>query len=110
MIATPTTTVTILGGTSTSPYGDEEDGTTEIAANVPCAIAEGVMRVATESDPQARAIRYFTGRLPHGTAVAGNQRLRDERTGDVYMIDSVMTPTNHALPMDVRVDLRRVTS
>lgn len=109
MIATPTTTVTILGGNEESEFGDVLDSDTPAGAGIPCSIVEGRQVVATESDPQARAVVYYTGRLPYGTAVNDSQRLRDERTGETYLIDRVSAGVkNPAIPQDVRLDLRRV--
>lgn len=112
MIVTPTTTVTILGtpgGDGTDEYGDPVEDQAEALTGIPAAIHAGREVVATESDPEARVVRYFTARLPHGTPVTGAQRLRDERTGDVYLVDNVTVPQHPALPQDVRLDLRRVT-
>jgi hypothetical protein len=41
--------------------------------------------------------------------VDSSNRIRDERTGDTYVIDNVTTPINPIIPQDVRLDLRRVT-
>lgn len=110
MIATPTTTITILGSeTSQSDYGDVLDSETPAGTGIPASIIEGRQVVATESDQQARVIHYYTGRLPHGTVVTGNNRLRDDENGDVYVIDNVSRPHNPVIPQDVRLDLRRVT-
>ena len=109
MIATPTTTITILSGSSDSEWGDVIEGETERVTGLPAAIHEGALKVQTESDPQARAVRFYTGRLPHGTEVANNERIKDERSGVIYAVDAVTTPANPALEQDVRVDLRRVT-
>lgn len=108
MIATPTTTVTILGGNTSSDYGDVLDSDEPAGAGIPASIIEGRQVVATESDAQARVIRYYTGRLPHGTVVTGSNRLRDEKTLRTYVIDNVTTPENPIIPQDVRLDLRRV--
>lgn len=108
MIATPTTTVTILGGSSDSDYGDVLDSDEPAGTGIPASIVEGRQIVTTESDAQARAIRYYTGRLPHGTVVNDSQRIRDEVTGEVYVIDNVTQPRNPVMEQDVRLDLRRV--
>lgn len=108
MIAVPTTTVTILGGSGESDYGDVLDSDEPAATGIPASIVEGRQVVATESDPQARVIRYYTGRLPAGTVVDDSNRLRDEVTGETYVIDNVTRPRNPILPQDVRLDLRRV--
>lgn len=108
MIATPTTTVTILGGNTQSDFGDVLDSDTPAGAGIPASIIEGRQIVSTESDAQARAVLYYTGRLPNGTVVTEANRLRDERTGDTYLIDHVTRPHNPVIPADVRLDLRRV--
>lgn len=109
MNAIPTTTVEILGGTDTTDeWGDPTEGSTVLLADVPAAITESRTVVATESDPQAVAVHYYTGRLPAGTAVTKDQRLRDA-AGTLYVIDYVNIPNSPAAPGDVRLDLRRVT-
>lgn len=113
MNAIPTTTVTILGtpgGTGdTDEWGDPETDSTPGATGIPAAIHTGREVVATESDPAAVVVRYFTGRLPAGTTVTSGQRLQDDRTGDIYLIDQVTIPQSSTAPQDLRLDLRRVT-
>lgn len=104
-----TTTVTILGGSSQDGYGDTVEGVDAIATGVPMSINEGRQVVATEGQAQARTVRYYTGRAPHGLQVDDTQRIRDERTGDIYLIDNVSRPSHAAVPQDTRLDLRRVT-
>lgn len=113
MIAVPTTTASILGTPSGEPeyneHGDPIPDSTPWRTGVPIAIATGREVVATESDQGAVVVRYFTGRVPYGTPVTDAQRIRDERTGDIYVIDNVTDPPNAAMPQDLRLDLRRVT-
>ena len=110
MIAVPNTTVSILGGdVPDSDFGDVLDSDTPATTGIPASIIEGRQVVATESDPQARIIRYYTGRLPAGTVVDDTQRIKDETTNDIYVIDNVTVPNNPVIPSDVRLDLRRVT-
>jgi hypothetical protein len=108
VIAVPNTTVTILGGNTESEYGDVLDSDTPAGTGIPCSIVEGRQIVSTESDAQARAVNYYTGRLPNGTVVTEKNRLRDDRTGETYSIDHVTRPHNAMIPQDVRLDLRRV--
>ncbi len=108
MIATPTTTVTILGGSTDSDYGDVLDSDEPAGTGIPASIVEGRQVVSTESDAQARVIRYYTGRLPAGTVVSDANRLKDEVSGTVYVIDNVTRPVNPIMEQDVRLDLRRV--
>ena len=109
MLTIPTTTVTLLAGSTANDYGDEVDSNTAVATGIPASIIEGREVVATESDAQARVIRFYFGRVPAGTEVNSGQRLKDERSLQIYVINNVTAPTNPAVPMDIRLDLRRVT-
>jgi hypothetical protein len=109
VIVTPTTTVSVLGGDgSTSEWGDPIEGSDVLRSGVPAAIHEQRRVVVPEGGQQAIAVRYWTGYLPHGTEVTGAQRLRDDRTGVVYLIDHVSTPAHPARPQDMQLDLRTV--
>jgi hypothetical protein len=109
MNTVPTTTVDILGGAgAVDEWGDPTEDTTVLAAGIPASITEARQVVATESDPQAVAVHYYTGRLPAGTSVTKDHRLRDA-AGQLYSIDYVNIPNMIGTPGDVRLDLRRVT-
>jgi hypothetical protein len=109
MQAIATTTVSILRGTTTDAYGDEQDTDTAIATGVPAALTEQSRRVTTRDDPTPRTVRYAVARLPAHTDVTDQDRLRDERTGAVYIVDAVSGMTNPAFEVDRRLDLRRTT-
>ena len=110
MNALPTTTVTILGGTTTNPWGDPTEGEDVIRADVPIAIHEQNVKVLTESDPAQVINRVYTGRAPHWSKdlFTNARRIKDQRTDEIYLIDAVTRPQNAAVPQDVRLDLRRV--
>lgn len=109
MNVTPTTTVDILGGeAAVDEWGDPTESTTVALAGVPASITETRQVIATESDSQAVAVHYYTGRLPAGTAVTADQRLRDA-AGRIYSIDFVNDPNAIGTPGDIRLDLRRVS-
>lgn len=109
MNVTPTTVVDILGGeAAVDEWGDPTESTTVVAAGVPASITESRQVVATESDSQAVAVHYYTGRLPAGTAVNVDQRIRDA-AGVLYSIDYVNVPNSVGTPGDIRLDLRRVS-
>lgn len=109
MNAIPNTTVDIIGvGGTSDEWGDPTEDETLVRAGVPASITENRTVVATESDPQAVAVHYYTGRLPAGTPVTKDNRLRDA-AGTLYSIDYVNVPNSPAVPGDIRLDLRRVT-
>lgn len=111
MRSAPTTTVTLMGGEVTlDPFGDADESTTEEHTGIPCSLVErNIPTVATESDLAAVVVRYYVGRVPVGTPVTNLKRVKDERTGDIYAVDSVTLPQHPNVPQDIRLDLRRVT-
>ncbi|MEH0586225.1 hypothetical protein QA942_19895 [Streptomyces sp. B21-106] len=109
MQAIATTKVEILRGTTTDVYGDEQDTDTVIATGVPASLTEQSRRVTTRDDPAPRIVRYAVARVPAGTDVSDQDRLRDERTGTTYIVDAVSSMANPASVPDIRLDLRRTT-
>jgi hypothetical protein len=109
MQAIATTRLTILRGTATDDFGDAADTDTVIARSVPASLTEQSRRVTTRDDPTPRVIRYAIARVPAGTDVTDQDRVRDERTGAVYVVDSTSGMANPALRVDIRLDLRRTT-
>jgi hypothetical protein len=90
-------------------YGDETDTDTAVATGIPASLIEQARRVTTRDDPTPRIVRYTVGRVTAGTDVTDQDRIRDERTGDTYIVDAVSSMANPALTADLRLDLRRTT-
>lgn len=108
-VALATTTVSVFRGTTTDDYGDEADTDTPLYTGIPASLTEQTRRVTTRDDPAPRIVRYAVARVAAGTDVTDQDRLRDERTGAVYIVDAVSSMANPALTADLRLDLRRTT-
>ncbi len=109
MQAIATTRVSILRGTTTDVWGDGQDTDTAVYTGIPASLIEQSRRVTTRDDPTPRIVRYAVARVPADTDVTDQDRLRDERTGATYIVDSVSAMTNPAIAVDRRLDLRRTT-
>lgn len=109
MLALATTTISVLRGTATDAYGDEQDTDTVVYSGIPAAITEQSRRVTTRDDPTPRIVRYPVGRVTAGTDIQDQDRIRDDRTGAVYIVDAVSQMANPAVAADLRLDLRRTT-
>lgn len=109
MLALATTTVTVYRGTSTDAYGDEQDTNTAVHTGIPASIVEQTRRTSTRDDPTPRVIRYAVGRVTAGTDITDQDRLLDERTGVVYIVEAVSSMTSAAVAADLRLELRRTT-
>ncbi len=109
MYAIPTTTVSVLRGTTTDDYGDTVTADTVTASAVPFSLLEQRRTVFTPEDNQLRQIGYFTGRAPGDTDIRQGDRIRDERAGGVYFVDSVTRVQSPVTMNDVRCDLRKLS-
>jgi len=109
MQAVANTKVTILRGTTTDDYGDEQDTDTPIATGIPASLVEQSRRVTTRDNPTPRIVRYAVARVPARTDVTDQDRLLDEVTGVKYIVDAVSGMANPAMEVDRRLDLRRTT-
>lgn len=109
MQAIATTKVSILRGTTTDAYGDEQDTDTPVSTGIPASLIEQTRRVTTRDDPTPRIVRYAVARVPANTDVTDQDRVLDERTGAKYIVDAVSGMTNPTIQVDRRLDLRRTT-
>lgn len=109
MLFTPTTTVSVLTGTTDDAYGDPADNSTVSASGIPASILERDRQATDRATGTPRVVRYVTGRLPSGTTVSEDDRIRDESTGIVYYIESVTRLSSFVGMNDLKLDLRRIT-
>lgn len=105
MIATPTTTGTILRGQSTNEFGDTVDTPTPWKTGVPASIIERSQRVHGPKDSEDRIIRVIKLRVPNGTGLQKDDRFRDDGTGVIYIVDNVYQLSNPFWAQDQSADL-----
>ncbi|WUH94566.1 hypothetical protein OG900_33420 [Streptomyces sp. NBC_00433] len=113
MQAIANTRVTVLTGTTTDDFGDTVDsltpGTDPRQQRIPASLTQSGKTVTTPEQPTPRVIRTHIARLPAGTPVGPEDRLRDDVTGTVYAITAVTAEPGIGHTPDVRLDLKRVT-
>lgn len=104
-----TTTVTVLRGSGTDRFGDSVDVDQVVASGVPASIIEGSANSRSRpADGRTDQVRSYTVRMRTPVELLKYDRLRDERTGDVYALDEVVTPANPAGHRNRRATARRV--
>jgi len=108
MYALATTTCSILRGSTTDEYGDEVDSDNPVYMNVPISIIETASTVSTAEDPAPRVVRKLTARIGSEVDVVDGDRVKDELTGTIYMIDNVIRMGSPVYTPDTRLDLRLV--
>lgn len=105
MIATPTTTGTILRGQTTNSFTDVVDTPTPWKSGIPASIIERSQRVHGPKDSEDRIVRIFKLRVPNGTGLEKDDRFRDDRTGVIYIVDNVYQQANPFWSQDQSADL-----
>jgi hypothetical protein len=111
MYSLATTTVSVLRGTATDPvYGDTTASMSVVASGIPASIIEGrAPRVTTPGNPTPRVTRGYAGIVGSAVDVTDADRLRDERTGQIYVIESVSQQGMPGIITDQNLELRRAT-
>jgi hypothetical protein len=107
-MAFPTTTVSILRGTTTTPAGDTVDADTVKYAGIPASVMERTRNGVDAVTQDMRVYRYTTCRLPSGTDVLDTDRILDEQTGKKYAIAAVSVLGSPVHTPDLRLDLTYV--
>lgn len=108
MQAFPTTTVSILRGTTITPAGDEVDSLTPVYTGIPASVMEQSRRGIDTQTQDPRVYRYTTCRLPSGTDVLDTDILLDEISGRRYAIAAVSVLNSPVHTPDLRLDLTYV--
>lgn len=107
-----TTTVTVFGGSGTDEFGDETDGTDVLAEVVPASLIEAgrMAREPVTGTPRivrTHLLRIQPGLLPAGVVVDESKRIKDEVTGEIYIVVSATRNANPVLAQPLRADLKR---
>lgn len=109
MLAIPTTTVSLLRGTSTDAYLDTVDNNTVAASGIPASILEQTRSSTRPVDRRQQTVRSFACRLPATTDLQPDDRIRDERTGVVYSQDNSLHNNGVVVGTDFKLTLRLAT-
>lgn len=111
MYALATGTVSILRGTAVDPvYGDTTATMSVVATGIPASIIEDRnVKTTTPGNPTPRTTRSYTGIVGSTVDVTDADRLKDERTGQIYVVVSVSQQAVAGLTSDTTLVLRRAT-
>lgn len=100
----------VLRGSSVNDLGDEVDtNVTPVEGydDLPLGLVERSRRAFDPSSGTWRTVRYFAGRLPGNVVLEDGDRIRDNRTGTLYVVDeSVVAPRSISGQSSVTLELR----
>lgn len=108
MYSRATTTVSILRGQSTDDWGDDIDNDTVAASGVLASILEYKIYSSPEVSTQPHNYRYARLRVKKGTDVRTNDRIKDERLNQTWIITNISPYQNPVVGQDIRIDLMYV--
>jgi len=108
---TANTTCAVLSGTTTNQFGDLVDANVPRISSLPVTLIETGKSVQDPSSPTPRTIRQILCIVPEWAGITDEDRLRDDRTGDVYIIIGITRPpTIIGAPVDIKLDLKRISA
>jgi hypothetical protein len=106
MLAIPTTTVSLLRGTTIDEYMDEVDNNSVAASGIPASLLEQTRNTTRRADRRPQTVRIYACRLPASTDVQPDDRILDERTGLIYALDDTLHNNGVVVATDLKLTLR----
>lgn len=105
----PNATVDILGSAPTvDSAGDEIESSTVTQADVPMSIVEKYRKTGKEDSDDQVKVMWAIGRTYAGVSIDPGMRLRDKRTGRLYVVDSVAPLMGVGWTPEMRLNLREI--
>jgi len=105
---TPNARATILRGTSENAYGDPTDVETAVATGILCSIHEPDIRSDSQASDRQQQIGIYTLRAKYGTDILIDDRVKNEATGDIFVIQDVTRAPSIGRRVDVRCRMRKL--
>lgn len=84
------TKITILRGTETDSYGDTVDSDVAVYTGVVASILSSSRRTYLPAEGAVRVIHSYAGRCGAEVDLRKDDRVRDERTGVVYLVTDLV--------------------
>jgi hypothetical protein len=104
------TKVAILRGQTTDAFGDPVDSEETVQVDIPASISETRSQTILMSDGRPQQVRFLVGRLPASIEVREGDRIHDQETGFVYIVDAIdLEARSFVMNSGGRLDLRRVS-
>ena len=108
MMGLSTGRYTVLRGSSINEYGDEIDGDAVTSQNIQGSVIEKSRANFDPASSRVSTIRYLVGRFNSNSDIQDGDRIRDEKTLEVFVVNSVSRGSNLVHKSDVVVDLTKI--
>ncbi len=107
MLGLTTGRYSVLRGSAVNDYGDEIDGDTVASSGILGSVIERTKQVFNPDDGRVATIRYLTGRFDNRADIVDGDRIKDEKTGEIFVVQSLSRPVNAVVKSDIVADLIR---
>ncbi len=107
MIFVPNTKVNVYRGSNALDPDEETDYSTAVASNVEALIQEQQQTSSKKNSTAPRTLRQAYGRVLTSVGVQRNDRLKDNNTGIVWVVEEVLSNGNALVSMGTRLLLTR---
>lgn len=108
MYAIATCSISILRGEANDlVYGDSYATSQVIATGVAASIIERTQKIVTPGNAAPRIVRSIDGIVGSQTDITDADRIRDEKTGQVYVVVAVIDSALPGMSSDTQLELRR---
>lgn len=104
----PNTTVSVLRGETVDQFGDPIDSDNSVYASVPMCITENDRHIYLAAEGRLTIVRQAFGRVRPGFDIHESDRIKDENSGRVYLVEGMSTPGISTGTADSRFYLRRI--
>lgn len=105
------TSISIASAKTSDPRGDRKSPEPDSFqwTGIVASLIEQTQIVTNPEDGIPREIHYATMRVQKGTEIKKTDRVKDEKTGQIYVVTSCVSPTTHfPVNFGLKVMLRRV--
>jgi hypothetical protein len=100
------TTLSVLRGTTTNAYGDRTNVGIPLYTGIPAAIVEKSKQSFDRDTQRFQTIRTSMCVVPDWADILDTDTLRDETTGNFFMVEDIQTQPSLGLPPDKILTLR----
>jgi hypothetical protein len=102
------TTITILRGEGTDAWGDDAEADRPVATGLPAAKMETNRQTERKDTDTPRNVRTYQWRVWRRVDIRDGDRIRDEKDGQVHLVDSVVKPTIVVAAAPIRIKARLI--
>jgi hypothetical protein len=107
MLGLVTGRYSVLRGSTVNDYGDEVDSETVVSTDILGSVIERTKQVFNPDDGRVATVRFLTGRFDGRADIQDGDRIKDQKTGEVFVVASLARPTNAVVKSDIVADLTK---